>query len=81
MSDKTITKTYTIREVLEARPKNRHLKNLKFMVSPNAAGISAAGLRRTAAKLLHGRDSNELVFSKNMRDIKGDNFLISEIIS
>lgn len=81
MSHDPSTKTFTIEQVLAERGPDRHLTNLKFLVSSQGESVSATGLRRVAAKLMHARDAGTLAFSRNMRTVKSENYLISDIIA
>lgn len=81
MSHDASTKAFTIEQVLADRGSHKHLTNLKFLVSSQGENVSAAGLRRVAAKLMHARDTNALTFSLNMRSAKSENYLISDIIA
>lgn len=81
MSHETSTKTFTIEQVLQARDAKRSLTNLKFMVSSQGDSVSPAGLRRVAAKLMNARDTGALVFSREMRKTKSENYLISDFVA
>ncbi|WP_281701047.1 hypothetical protein [Acetobacter malorum] len=81
MSQDITTKTFSIEQVLAERGPHRHLTNLKFMVSSQGEHVSAAGLKRVAAKLMHAKDNHRLKFSHDMRSIKSENYLIADIVA
>lgn len=80
MSAQSSAKTFTIEQVLASSSHTSRLTNLKFMVGADSSKVSSDGLERAAAKLMHAKMSGILAFSKTMRTIKSENYLLSDIV-